>query len=93
MYTYFGDALLEGDVTGLSYAMIDNGYNAGLTGWINGDFDYNGVIDGIDYAIIDNAYNMLHPSGPGGVSAIPEPATLGLLALGGMGLLLRRRRK
>ena len=94
MYTYFGDALLEGDVTGLSYAMIDNGYNVGLTGWINGDFNYDGVVDGVDYAIIDNVYNTLHPPGPGGgVSAIPEPATLSLLTLGGMGMLLRRRRK
>lgn len=29
----------------------------GLSGWSNGDFNYDGVINGDDYTLIDNAYN------------------------------------
>jgi V8-like Glu-specific endopeptidase len=52
-----GDANNDGIIDGDDYAIIDNGYNFGLSGFMNGDFDYNGVIDADDYAIIDNAYN------------------------------------
>jgi autotransporter-associated beta strand protein len=57
-YTFVGDANLDGVVNGSDYTLIDNGYNAGLTGWRNGDFNYDGVINGDDYALIDNAFNM-----------------------------------
>ena len=29
-----------------------------LTGWFNGDFNYDGVVDGSDYALADNAFNQ-----------------------------------
>jgi len=63
-YTCYGDALLNGNVTAADYLQIDNAfsYNAThpttpLTGWNNGDFNYDGVINGDDYTLIDNAYN------------------------------------
>ncbi len=56
-YTYFGDAQLAGSVTAADYALIDNGFNMGLAGWSNGDFNYDGVINGDDYTLIDNAFN------------------------------------
>jgi hypothetical protein len=58
-YTYYGDANLDGLVNGSDYTAIDNGFNAGLSGWSNGDFNYDGVINGDDYALIDNSFNML----------------------------------
>jgi hypothetical protein len=67
-YTYAGDANLDGVVNGSDYTLIDNGYNAGLTGWRNGDFNYSGSINGNDYLLIDNAYNMQG-------SPLAEPAT------------------
>jgi autotransporter-associated beta strand protein len=105
--TYFGDALLTGSVTSADYTAIDNGFLNTLTGWQNGDFNYDGVVNGSDYTLIDNAFNMqganlsseiaaptaLIAGGSGVASAVPEPTTLGLLGLGALGLLGRRNRK
>ena len=56
-YTYYGDANLDGMVSGADYTSIDNGFNMGLAGWNNGDCNYDGVVNGDDYTLIDNAYN------------------------------------
>jgi hypothetical protein len=70
-YTYFGDALLDGNVTSADYLQIDNGFNNHLTGWYNGDFNYDGVVNGDDYSLIDNAYNSQGTAFPTSVSAGP----------------------
>jgi hypothetical protein len=109
MYTYYGDANLDGQVDASDYSLIDNGYLNGLTGWQNGDFNYDGVINGSDYTLIDNAYNMqgsqLGGASPDAVvsneiassSAVPEPVGLSLIALLAGGLtrsgVSRRRRR
>jgi hypothetical protein len=103
-YTYYGDADLSGAVDGSDYSRIDNGYLLGLTGWQNGDFNYDGVINGTDYTLIDNSYNTQGASlaaaiasptaeiaGASGISAVPEPTSLGLIGIGTVGLLSRRR--
>jgi fibronectin-binding autotransporter adhesin len=106
-YTYYGDANLSGAVDGSDYSLIDYGYLNHLTGWYNGDFNYDGAVDGSDYTLIDNAFNsqgtalaseLASPDAiataqmAGSASAVPEPATLGLLAFGAAGLLCRKRR-
>jgi autotransporter-associated beta strand protein len=103
-YTYYGDSNLDGKVDGTDYSRIDNGYLQGLSGWQNGDFNYDGVINGSDYTLIDNAYNTqgaqisaetasatAQIAGVSGSSAVPEPATLGLLGIAAVGLLGRPR--
>jgi autotransporter-associated beta strand protein len=74
-----------------------------VTGWYNGDFNYDGVINGSDYTLIDNAFNtqsaqiaaeVASPTSQiagASTSAVPEPASLGIVALGAIGLLGRRR--
>ncbi|CAN5554138.1 hypothetical protein BH09PLA1_BH09PLA1_18290 [soil metagenome] len=52
-----GDADGNGTINFDDYARIDNGFNNGLTGFSNGDFNYDGVINFDDYAIIDLAFN------------------------------------
>jgi alpha-amylase len=77
-YTYYGDALLQGTVTTQDYLIIDNGYHLGLSGWQNGDFNYDGVINGDDYSLLDNAYNMLNGlyAAEGLASSTATPAEL-----------------
>jgi autotransporter-associated beta strand protein len=105
--TYYGDALLTGSVTSADYTQIDNGYLRGLTGWQNGDFNYDGTVNGSDYTLIDNAFNLQGGNiaaevavptaqiagGSATSSSVPEPASLGLLGIGALGLLGRRSRR
>ncbi len=106
-YTLYGDANLDGVVDGDDYTLIDNGFNNRLTGWRNGDFNYDGVVNGDDYTLIDNAFNNQSIVATAAVemvsidtaqifdsssSAVPEPGTIGLLAIGIFGLTDRRRR-
>jgi autotransporter-associated beta strand protein len=102
-YTYYGDANLDGKVDSSDYTLIDNGFLNHLTGWQNGDFNYDGVVNGSDYTLIDNAFNtqgaqiaaaIANPTAQvAGISAVPEPASMGLLSVGAAGLLARRRRR
>jgi hypothetical protein len=68
-YTYFGDTDLSGTVDGGDYTKTDTGFDVGLSGWNNGDFNYDNKVDGSDYTLIDNAFN-----GGGGSLAAATPA-------------------
>jgi filamentous hemagglutinin len=108
-YTYYGDTDLNGKVDGSDYSRIDAAYLADKThpgtdtGWFNGDFNYDGVINGSDYTLIDNSFNRqgaqisAEVAGSAalvaGTSAVPEPASLAVIGLGGAMLLGRRSRK
>ncbi len=102
-YTYYGDANLDGTVNGIDYTRVDNGMLNHLTGWFNGDFNYDGVINGSDYTLIDNAFNAqgaqlsselaTTTAEIAGASAVPEPATAGLLLCASLPVLGRRRHR
>jgi autotransporter-associated beta strand protein len=51
-YTFFGDANLDGKVTGDDYVSVDANLGSGDS-WLEGDFNMNGVTTGDDYVAID----------------------------------------
>jgi autotransporter-associated beta strand protein len=84
-----------------AYAYNQSHSSSPLTGWFNGDFNYDGVINGSDYTLIDNAFNQqgaqisaaisAQIAGSGATSAVPEPASAGIIVAAAA--LLGRRRK
>jgi hypothetical protein len=53
MFTYGGDANLDGKINVDDYGLIDFNVTLGTSGWYNGDFNYDGKINVDDYGIID----------------------------------------
>jgi hypothetical protein len=73
--TLIGDANFDGRVDGSDYTLIDNGYNAHLSGWQNGDFNGDGVVNGSDYTLIDNAFNTQPGYDTGAITTSDFPST------------------
>jgi hypothetical protein len=98
MYTYGGDANLDGKVTISHYGKIDFDIGIpGATGWANGDFNYDGKIAISDYGIIDFVIGIQgapFPTGAGidGMSAVPEPGLVSL-CMAAISLCRRQRRQ
>ena len=58
MYTYAGDANLDGVINADDYFQIDSHYSqpSSALNYFKGDFNYDGVINGDDYFLIDTNY-------------------------------------
>jgi len=83
-----GDANGDGVLDAADYIMVKKHFGGapGAEG-PGGDFDGNGIVDWNDLQSLQTAFN----AGSGAGTPIPEPATLGLLAIGAMSLIRRRR--
>ena len=83
-----GDFDGDNDVDGVDFGLWQSGYpTASGASLGDGDADGDGDVDGVDFGIWQENY----PTNLGGAAAVPEPATLGLLLLGGLALLRRRK--
>ena len=81
-YLLPGDATLDRNVDFLDYVRVATNYGVGSS-WTQGNVTGDGAVDFLDYVRIATNYG----------AHTPEPATLALLGLGGLGVLLRRKRK
>ncbi|MGB2821848.1 MAG: PEP-CTERM sorting domain-containing protein [Phycisphaerae bacterium] len=81
-----GDADLDGTVAREDLHALQAGFGSPEPGWFDGDFNFDGRVDFLDYLTWKA---NVGDSVPG---AVPEPAALALLAIGGPLALLRRRR-
>ncbi|MGB2820704.1 MAG: LamG-like jellyroll fold domain-containing protein, partial [Phycisphaerae bacterium] len=87
--TIIGDVDVDEDVDEDDRAILEANFDQAGT-WGDGDLDYSGIVDFRDY-LLWKAFEGQEYDGPG--STIPEPATLVLLAFGGVAVLARRRRR
>jgi len=85
-----GDANVDGTVNLSDFTILKAGFgSAGL--WANANFNEDTVVNLSDFTILKAEFGNSHPDKLGG-AAVPDPATMGLVALGALGLLRRRRR-
>jgi hypothetical protein len=70
---------------------------SGVSGWFNGDFNYDGKINVDDYGIIDFNIGIQGPPFAAGadatdsLTAVPEPGGVLIILAGGAALVRRRR--
>jgi len=108
MYTLLGDANLDGKVNGIDFNLLATNFNQAVTnGWDKGDFNYDGKVNGIDFNLLAANFNQLASqsdaaylaalnsfAAANGISLanVPEPASVAMMVIAGLGILQRRRR-
>ncbi|MHC4981706.1 MAG: PEP-CTERM sorting domain-containing protein [Planctomycetota bacterium] len=88
-----GDANLDGICDTQDFTILKAKLGTDPAYWADANFNYDTITDTQDFTILKDALGSMHPDyvPPGG--AVPEPATGSVLALGALGLVLRRRRR
>ncbi|MHC4985159.1 MAG: aryl-sulfate sulfotransferase [Planctomycetota bacterium] len=81
-----GDFNLDGLVNATDLAIMGANFGGSGLGYADGNANCDDVLNATDLAILSANFGFEAPASP-----IPEPATVGLLALGGLALLRRRK--
>ncbi|HEY1685617.1 MAG TPA: dockerin type I repeat-containing protein [Tepidisphaeraceae bacterium] len=85
--TWYGDTNLDGVVDNSDLTALNYGAQNNLTGWQNGDFNYDGKINADDYSL----YMLGAADQQGPIGSVPEPTSLAAVILGAC--LCARQRK
>jgi hypothetical protein len=86
---FAGDVNYDGIVNGLDINSIANHWLQ--TGPNTADANFDGIVNGLDVALVAGNWLSTIAGGVSGGTAVPEPSTLILSALGGLALAARRR--
>jgi len=104
-YTFAGDSNLDGQVDVTDLGALATSWQTSAP-WTGGDFNYDGFVDVSDLGLLATNWQLGvgSPLGPGSLDAamaavglgnvsVPEPASIGLIGIGILGLIGRRRRR
>ncbi|MHC4562949.1 MAG: DUF7901 domain-containing protein [Planctomycetota bacterium] len=81
-----GDFNLDGIINATDLAIMKSNYGQCGVGYAGGNANCTTCVDGTDLAIFKANFGFMAPSG-----AVPEPATLGMLAVGAVARVRKRR--
>jgi hypothetical protein len=82
--TFRGDFNTDGQVNGTDLSIMSGGFGT-TTGFAGGNANCDTTVNGTDLSILSGVFGNV------ATAAIPEPLTIGLLSLGGLALLRRRK--
>jgi len=95
--TLVGDVNGDGIVNQLDLNIINGHWQATGVGFANGDINGDGIVNQLDLNLVNGNWQAhlaeLESSSSLSLAAVPEPVSMGLLAVGGSIAMLKRRRR
>jgi autotransporter-associated beta strand protein len=93
VYTYYGDANLDGQVNSADFTALAMNFNtAGGAMWQQGDFNFDGFVNALDFNAIASNFGAAPIASSVLGALVPEPTSLGFVILGSAMIVARRRR-